>query len=281
MGCADLIPGVSGGTIALITGIYEKLINSVRSIDTKALQLLLKFRINELWNYINGAFIIHVLAGIFVSLITFSSLFSYLLDTYPIPVWSFFFGLTLVSVFYVFPRKRRISTYFFGVFGTVLAFIITSFGSSPSPDQIWFIFISGFIAICAMILPGISGSFILILLSRYEFILNAVNSFDIKVILVFGIGCMVGLVSFSKLIHWLLQKYKSITMASLAGFMLGSLNKVWPWKLSDDEVSFVNLMPQDYTENTGDSNQLLLSIILCLAGVGVVVLLERSGKRAE
>lgn len=280
MGCADLIPGVSGGTIALITGIYEELINSIRSLDGEALKLASKLRIEELWNHVNGTFLLHVLGGILISIFSLSRLITYLLENEPIALWSFFFGLILVSAFYVLPAKRDLMAIIFLILGAVSAFLITSLGSSSTPDQLWFVFVAGAIAICAMILPGISGSFILILLAKYEYVLSAVRAFDLKIIITFGLGCVVGLLSFSKLIHWLLQHHKSKTMAALAGFMLGSLNKIWPWKEASD-VSYTNLTPTQFTEITGEPNQLLIAIVFCIAGGAIVILMERFGQRAE
>ena len=280
MGCADLIPGVSGGTIALITGIYEKLINSIKSADAQALRLLLRLQFRDLWLHVNGPFLAHIFAGIFLSVFSLSSLITYLLSDHPIPLWSFFFGLILISAFYVMPNKMNLWSFGFVIFGAFAAYLITSLSPAETSEQLWFVFISGAIAICAMILPGISGSFILILLAKYEYVLNAVKSFDIKVILVFGLGCVVGLLAFSKLVHWLLKNHKSITMAALAGFMLGSLNKIWPWKMESD-VSFKNLSPATYSEATSESNQLFLAIIFCLVGAVAVFILERVGRTAE
>ena len=277
MGCADLIPGVSGGTIALITGIYEELINSINSIDAKALQLLLQLKIKELWQHVNGLFLIHVFAGMLISIFSLSGLFTYLLENHSIPLWSFFFGLILVSAFFVMPEKRNIQTFLFLILGVAAAYSVTSLNPSGTPDQFWFIFISGAIAICAMILPGISGSFILLLLAKYEYILSALKAFDIKVIITFGIGCIVGLLSFSKLIHWMLNNHKEVTMASLAGFMLGSLNKIWPWKEAG-EMSFTNLSPSEYAEVTAKAGQLTLAATFCILGGVVVILLEYFGK---
>ncbi|WP_425392712.1 DUF368 domain-containing protein [Ekhidna sp.] len=279
MGCADLIPGVSGGTIALITGIYEELIDSIKSFDGQAVKLLLKRKFNELWSRVNGVFLLHVFAGIFLSIFSLSSGISFLLLHHPIQLWSFFFGLILVSSFYVMPRTKEVSAYVSFLIGAVAAFLITSLTPASSPDQLWFIFLSGSIAICAMILPGISGSFILILLAKYEYILNAVKSFDLITILVFGMGCVIGLISFSKLIHWLLKKYRIITMASLAGFMFGSLNKIWPWKLIENDLT-ENVSPYLYTEITGIPSQVNWSIILFIIGGLVVYLLERTGRKS-
>ena len=280
MGCADLIPGVSGGTIALITGIYEELINSIRSFDGLALRLFFKFKLKELWEHINGTFLVHVFAGIFLSIFSLSRAITYLLENEPIPLWSFFFGLILVSAFYVMPKSRNIQTYLSLIAGAVAAYIITSMSPSTTSDQLWFIFISGAIAICAMILPGISGSFILILLAKYEYVLAAVKSLDIVVIFTFGLGCAAGLLSFSKFIHWLLQNYKDVTMAALAGFMLGSLNKIWPWK-EVIGVSFRNLMPHEFAELSNQPSQLFLALLFCLLGGVIVLLLERFGRVKE
>ena len=280
MGCADLIPGVSGGTIALITGIYEELINSIRSLDGEALKLAVRLRIKALWNHINGTFLLHVLGGILVSIFSLSRLITYLLENEPIPLWSFFFGLILISAFYVMPRKKDLPVILFLMLGALSAYLITTLGASSTPDQLWFVFVAGAIAICAMILPGISGSFILILLAKYEYVLSAVRTFDLKIILTFGLGCVVGLLSFSKLIHWLLQHHRGKTMAALAGFMLGSLNKIWPWKETSD-ISFTNLTPAQFVETTGQPSQLWLAIVFCITGGALVILLERFGQQAE
>ncbi|RED92842.1 putative membrane protein [Marinoscillum furvescens DSM 4134] len=278
MGGADVIPGVSGGTMALITGIYEELIDSIRSIDATALKLLLGFQIAALWRHINGSFLVNVFAGVLISIFSLAKLITFLLENHPIPVWSFFFGLILISAFYVLPRQRDWRAYIFLVVGVVIAYTITSLAPAETPTALWFIFLSGAIAICAMILPGISGSFILLLLGKYEYVLGAVKSFDLGVIVVFALGCAIGIVTFSKLIHWLLHHQKVATLSILAGFMLGSLNKIWPWKLVE-ENSFVNLSPQQFELITGQPNQLSFAIICAVAGVVIVVALERFGSK--
>lgn len=278
MGAADLIPGVSGGTIALITGIYEELIDSIKSIDGKSIEMLIKFRLRSFWMHINGSFLLNVFAGILVSLFSLARLLSFLLENYPIPVWSFFFGLIFISAFYVFPQERKLLNFWFMVFGLVSAFIITTLSPTETPDALWFIFLSGSIAICAMILPGISGSFILLLLAKYDYVLEALKAFDLKVIVVFSLGCLVGLLSFSHFISWLLRNHRSVTLAILAGFMLGSLNKVWPWKdLSGDTIT--NLLPGSFVEKTGEPSHLILAIFFFLLGVGLVMGLEKLGKK--
>lgn len=287
MGGADVIPGVSGGTIALITGIYEELINSIKSVDGTALKLLLKLEFKKLWERVNGSFLLIVFSGVLISIFSLAKLITYLLEYQPIPLWSFFFGLILVSAFYVMPRQRSVAMYVFLVIGVASAYAITTLSPANTPEAYWFIFLSGAIAICAMILPGISGSFILLLLGKYEYILEAVKAFDLGTILVFGLGCLIGLVAFSKFIHWLLQSYKVPTLAMLAGFMLGSLNKIWPWKLDDagavwseESLSdFINVSPFTFTSLAGEPNQLSLAIIFCLLGIAIVVVLEWIGKK--
>ncbi|MEQ9216841.1 MAG: DUF368 domain-containing protein [Cyclobacteriaceae bacterium] len=276
MGGADVIPGVSGGTIALITGIYEELINSIRSVDGTLVQFLLKFRIKAVWERINGAFLLNVLLGILISIFSLARLITYLLDEHPIQVWSFFFGLILVSVFYVSPSKMKGSDYVGFILGAFIAYAITSFVPGETTESLWFVFMSGAIAICAMILPGISGSFILLLLGKYDYVLGAVKDLNLGVIAVFGLGCLVGIISFSKLIHWLLQHYKPVTMSVLAGFMLGSLNKIWPWKIDLD-----NVMPTHYSIVTGMDNYLGIAILFFILGIGIVVLLEQAGKQVK
>lgn len=278
MGGADVIPGVSGGTIALIAGIYEELISSIKSVDATALRLLLKFEIKALWKHINGAFLVNLFAGVLISIFSLARLITYLLEAYPIPVWSFFFGLILISAFYVLPKDRNLRAYLFLVFGAAVAFMITSLAPVDTPQGLWFIFVSGAIAICAMILPGISGSFILLLLGKYEFVLEAVKSLDFTIIVVFALGCVIGLVSFSKLIHWLLSSHKAVTLSALAGFMLGSLNKIWPWK-DESGDTFINLWPADFTALTGQPNQLYLAIGFFALGILIVSGLEWLGKK--
>ncbi len=274
MGGADVIPGVSGGTIALITGIYEELINSIRSVDGSLIRSLLKFQLREVWEKLNGAFLLNVFLGILISIFSLARLITWLLDEYPIQGWSFFFGLIFISVFYVSPSKMKGSDYVGFILGALIAYAITSFVPGETTDSLWFVFISGAIAICAMILPGISGSFILLLLGKYDFVLSAVKELNVVVIGVFGLGCLIGIISFSKLIHWLLQHYKPVTMSILAGFMLGSLNKIWPWK-----IDFDNVLPIHYSVVTGMDNHLGAAILFLLLGIGVVVILERAGKQ--
>ncbi|MEQ8239796.1 MAG: DUF368 domain-containing protein [Cyclobacteriaceae bacterium] len=287
MGGADVIPGVSGGTIALITGIYEELIASIKSVDFKLLKLLFTFQLREFWSGINGSFLLTVFGGIAVSIFSLAKLITYLMEYEAIPLWSFFFGLILVSAYYVMPENKEIKSWIALVVGVVVAYLITSLSQAQTPEAYWFIFLSGAIAICAMILPGISGSFILLILGKYEFVLNAVKSFDFGVIAVFGLGCLIGLLSFAKFIDWLLRNHKNVTLSVLAGFMLGSLNKIWPWKLDASgaefiegtSTNFVNVLPQTYAEITTNTAQTGIAFIMCIVAFVLVIGLEWAGKK--
>lgn len=232
MGAADVIPGVSGGTIAFITGIYEELIGSIRSFDLTALRKLLRLDLKGFWKHINGGFLFSVLAGIGISIFSLAKVMKYLLDTHPIFVWSFFFGLIIASAWLVAREVKKwgVGTIVALIAGTAAAYMITVISPASTPDAWWFIMLSGAIAICAMILPGISGAFILLLMGKYAYIIGAVSTFNIPVLLLFVVGAVVGIISFSHLLSWLLAKHHGMTVALLTGFMVGSLNKIWPWK---------------------------------------------------
>ena len=232
MGAADVVPGVSGGTVAFIVGIYEELINSIKSINPTNLKLLFSLRIAEFWKAINANFLLALVSGIAISIFSLAKLITYLLENEPVLVWAFFFGLVLSSTYFVAKTITQWDwkTYLFFVIGTVGAYFITVATPTETPNNLFFIFLCGAIAICAMILPGISGSFILVLLGKYFYITNAVKSLDIVVMLVFICGAFIGITSFSNVLSFLLRRFHNTTIATLAGFMLGSLNKVWPWK---------------------------------------------------
>ncbi len=219
MGSADVVPGVSGGTIAFITGIYEELLNSIRSVDGQAIGLLLKFKIADFWQKINGNFLAAVFAGVIVAVFSLSKVLTYLLANFPIQLWSFFFGLIVASALLVSKQitKWSVGSIITGLIGAGLAYLITITAATQTTDATWFVFVSGMIAICAMILPGISGSFILILLGKYQFILAAAKGFKIGTLLVFMAGCLVGILSFSHIVSWTLKKYYNLTIAFLAG----------------------------------------------------------------
>ena len=287
MGGADVIPGVSGGTIAFISGIYEELLRSIKSIDMDALKLVLQFRIKDAWTHINGNFLICVLAGMVTSLLTLAKLMTYLLAHHPIQVWSFFFGLILVSSPLILRdiQKWSISTVLSFLIGMVVAYAITVLSPTQTPDYLWFIFICGAVAICAMILPGISGAFILLLIGKYEYMITALIDFNIPVIIVFVLGCLVGILSFSRFLSYILEHYRFPTLALLAGFMIGSLNKVWPWKevvafRLDHEGNQVaafdrSILPWDYLAKTGKDPLLFQAILFAAIGVFLIVAIEK------
>lgn len=257
MGAADVVPGVSGGTIAFIVGIYQELLDSIKSINTSSLKLLFTGKLAAFWKAINGNFLLALVGGIAISIFSLAKLITYLLVAHPILVWAFFFGLVLASTLFVSKdiTEWNWKTVLSFAIGAVVAYYITVATPAETPDGLWFIFLCGAIAICAMILPGISGSFILVLLGKYYFIMEAVKTFNIPVILVFICGAAIGITSFSRVLSYTLRRFKNITYAVLAGFMLGSLNKVWPWKEVTESyidrhgvvkaLSEVNILPNE------------------------------------
>jgi putative membrane protein len=287
MGGADVVPGVSGGTIAFITGIYEELLRSIKSFDTKAVQLVLRGRFSDFWKHINGGFLSVLLAGIILSILSLARIIHYFLEQHPIQLWSFFFGLIIISAITV-TREITKWNYLiigFGIVGIVTAYFITDAAPASTPEGYLYIFMSGAIAICAMILPGISGSFILLILGKYQFIISALKDLDIAVLVVFALGCITGLLSFARLISWFLNKYHNIAIALLAGFMIGSLNKIWPWKetitfrtdRTGDLVPLLqeNILPNQYLAVTGESPQMLMALLFAAIGVLIVIIIEK------
>ena len=281
MGAADVVPGVSGGTIAFITGIYEELINSIKGINLEALKLFFTGRWVSFWKQINGNFLVAVFAGIFISVLSLARLLEYLLGHQAVLIWSFFFGLVLASSYVV---SRKIGKWQYPkivalVAGIGIAFYITSVTPATTTDSSWFVIFSGGLASCAMILPGISGSFILLLLGKYSFALHAVNERIILDLLLLGLGAVTGLILFANLLSWLLRKYHDITIAVLVGFMIGSLNKIWPWKETLETIMVEgelkplvekNILPS--IGNQGD--QFWLAIIMAAAGIALILIIE-------
>ena len=286
MGMADVVPGVSGGTIAFISGIYEELLDSIRSVDATALRLLLRFRLAEFWRHINGRFLLPVLLGIAVAIFSLARLMTYLLTNHPIAIWSFFFGLIVASALLVARQIGRWDwrTVLAFAVGAAAAWWITVATPAETPDDWWFVMLSGAIAICAMILPGISGAFILLLLGKYQYIMHAVGEFDSPVIAVFVIGAAAGIISFSHLLSWLLKHWHDVTVAVLMGFMVGSLNKVWPWKetvetyLDSHGVAQPlvqnNIAPGTFEQLTGQPSLLVQAILLGIVGFLVIYGIE-------
>ncbi|OIQ22806.1 DUF368 domain-containing protein [Lacinutrix sp. MedPE-SW] len=319
MGAADAVPGVSGGTIAFISGIYEELITTISNINLSLFKTLKNEGIKAFWQKANGNFLLALLLGIIVSFVSFMRIAKYLLEQHPILIWSFFFGLILVSIYFVGKQitKWRPLTILAVIIGAVLAYYITSLPSMAANNNPWFLFFAGAIAICAMILPGISGSFILVILGAYKTLSNAFHDFDLKKIAIFATGAIVGLLSFSRILKWLFKNYHNATLALLTGFILGSLNKVWPWKqtltVMDDAsgeiipfsavsdlgtlavyqkslnnfesfktVTESSILPFQFSEiNQNISPQTLPAIILMAAGFLTIFILEYVGSKAK
>ena len=275
MGAADVVPGVSGGTIAFIVGIYDELINSIKSINGKSLKLFFTGKFAAFWKMINGSFLFSILLGIGISVFSLAKIITWLLVEHPILVWSFFFGLVLASTWFVAKDIKgwNWKTILGFVVGVVVAFYITVATPAETPSYLWFIFLCGAIAICAMILPGISGSFILVLLGKYFFIMDAVKTLDLVIIAVFGAGAVVGIPSFSRVLSYALKHVRNITLAVLSGFMLGSLNKVWPWK---EQITTVVDGHDLMIENNILPNQYIVeAVVLMLVGFFMVYFLEK------
>ena len=232
MGAADAVPGVSGGTIAFISGIYEELITTISTINISLFKTLKNQGLKAFWKQANGSFVLALLTGIIISFISFMRLAKYLIEYHPVLIWSFFFGLIVVSIYFVGKQitKWNISTYIALIIGAGLAYYITSLPALAANSNPFYLLFAGAIAICAMILPGISGSFILVILGAYKTLSDAFHDFDLKRIGLFALGAVIGLLSFSRVLKWLFENYKNTTLAVLTGFIFGSLNKVWPWK---------------------------------------------------
>ena len=281
MGAADVIPGVSGGTIAFIMGIYDEFLGSIASINKEAIQLLAKRQFKEFWKHINGTFLLSLVIGIGISVVAIADIMQDLLSNYPIQTWSFFFGLIVASSLFII---RGISGWHvrevaFLVGGIALGAVVCTLSPTQTPDDLWFIFIAGAIAICAMILPGISGSFILLILGKYEYIMARISEFtsgvnfasNFAILAVFGIGAVVGILGFSKFLRWLLAHWNKETMVVLAGFIIGSLVKIWPWNNMEAAVQ---------VERTGGM-QIGWAVAFALVGFFLVTGIELFGKHKK
>ncbi len=283
MGAVDVVPGMSGGTIALITGIYKELIFSIRFINAGLFNTLRKEGVAAAWQQMNGNFLLAVVAGILISIFSLAKAVSWLLVNHPMMVWSFFFGLIIGSAIYVILRMERYNLRGLAFFlsGSFIAYYLTIATPATTPEQLWFIFIAGSIAFCALILPGLSGAFILIFLGKYEFMLNALVDLNLKVITVFAAGGIAGVLAFSNVIGWLFKKHPNSTLALLAGFMAGSLNKLWPWKKVletrinslGEEVPLLeqSISPAMYAEIYGHDPRVLPVVISALAGLILIL----------
>lgn len=291
MGAADIVPGVSGGTVAFITGIYFRLLEAISAIPEALVRHLVRGRPREFWQLCDGNFLLCLLTGILASIATLASAISYILEQYPILIWSFFFGLIVASVWHVGRQVRRYDSVLTVPFlaGAVFAWWVTTLSSSPLSPSGPVFFGAGALAICAMILPGISGSFILVILGMYVPVLDAIRSLDIAVLGLFAAGCLVGLLSVARVITWAFHRFHDPVLALLTGFMVGALNKVWPWKetlswrtnSAGEQVplSEASVTPMGYAELTGHDPQWLLAILCALAGLSLVILIEWAGTK--
>ncbi|OOE61681.1 DUF368 domain-containing protein [Salinivibrio kushneri] len=295
MGAADVVPGVSGGTIAFITGIYTQLLESIRRITPRLFTLWRKEGFKAVWHHINGTFLCVLLAGILTSIASLAKGISWMLTHHPIPLWSFFFGLIIASALHIAKQlpAPRISpkTVLAALLGIGFAYWITIANPLQLSASPLTVFLAGAIAICAMILPGISGSFILLLLGMYSPILDAVHQTQFGLLGLFAVGAVTGLLTFSHLLSWLLRRYYALTLAFLTGLMLGTLGKIWPWKhtltwrtnSSGEQVPLMqdNLLPGAYEAIVGHPAQVSLAIIAMIGGFVLVLLLERFSPKQD
>ena len=281
MGAADVVPGVSGGTIAFISGIYEELINTISGIKPSLLTTWKKDGFSTMWKEMNGSFLLALIGGILVSFFSLMRVANYLLENHPILIWSFFFGLVVASIWFVAKQipKWNYKVILALIIGAAIAFYIVSLPPMAANTSYLYLFFSGAIAVCAMILPGISGAFILVLLGAYKSITEAAHDFDLKTLGVVGIGAVFGLLTFSRILKWLFVHYSSITLAVLTGFITGSLNKIWPWKevletatYGEKEVVLkeASVLPWNFDGNP----QTVWAFVLMLAGFFLIILLE-------
>ncbi len=289
MGAADAVPGVSGGTIAFISGIYEELITTISNVNISLLKTLINKGFKAFWKQLNGDFLLALLVGIVISYVSFMRLAKYLIEFQPILIWSFFFGLIIASILFVGKQitKWSIASIIALIIGAIAAYYITTLPSSTNNESPFFLFFAGALAICAMILPGISGSFILVVLGAYKTLSNAIHDIDIKKLSLFILGALVGLLSFSHVLKWLFKHYHNITLATLTGFILGSLNKIWPWKKvlswrtnsKGEEIPFLDesISPLSFD---GDP-QLVIAIVLMIFGFLTIIALEKFGAQSN
>ena len=287
MGASDVVPGVSGGTMAFILGIYEELIDAIKSFDLKSLQFFVTMKFRPLLDRISWQFLLAVGIGILAAIFSLSKLLSWLLQNRPIFIWSFFLGLILASVLSVSRRVEawRILTWLCLVGGTLGSYFLVGLVPVATPNDYWFLFLCGAVAICAMILPGISGSYILVLLGKYQYVLDAVNHRDFLVLGLVAAGACVGIIAFSRILGWLLKNYHDLMVATLTGLMIGSLRKVWPWKetlesVVDSHGHMVPLVQSNILPGQWNG-EVLAALSLMVAGLLAVLFLDRLGNRVK
>jgi len=286
MGAADVVPGVSGGTIAFITGIYDEWLDSLKRCTPAVLLRLKREGLAATWSYINGTFLLAVFGGILISLATFARLITLALHAYPILVWAFFFGLIIASIFLLVKHQPhwKLSSWVALLGGTAFVLAVSMAAPAQLPGDPWILFLGGFVAICAMMLPGISGSFILLLVGLYPVFLKAITDFDLIALASFGLGCICGLITFSRFLSWLLERYHASTLATLIGFLVGSLYVTWPWKqvlattINRQGETIVlqqaSVLPAKFSATTGLEPMVGGAIVCALAGVLLVVGVE-------
>lgn len=279
MGICEIIPGVSGGTMAFILGFYEEFISSLKVLgDRDFIRATSRLRIKEMFSILNWKFLFVLGIGMFAAIFSLAGLLGYLLENYATYVWSFFFGLVLASVFIVSRRidKWRPALIVAFIVATIVSFLLVGLVPAQTPETWWFYILAGAIAICAMILPGVSGSFLLVIMGKYESVLNAVRTLDFGIMFLVGIGAVLGLVTFAQVVNWLFKNYHNVTIAVLTGLILGSLRRIWPWKeisgVHDEYIA--NYMP-DLTINGSINSEVLIAAVLALIGVAVIIALER------
>jgi putative membrane protein len=293
MGAADIVPGVSGGTVAFITGIYPRLLLSIRSFDLELIKLVLRGELRAGWNHVDGGFLALLMAGILTSIFSLARLFSWLLQSYPLPLWAFFFGLIFASALMLLRQVGdwRWQQMLALVLGVAFAVTVALAPRSEIMDGSLGIFLAGFLAICAMILPGISGSFILVLLGMYSAVLLAAKNLDLGFLVLLAAGAAAGLVCFSRLLYWLLSRYRASTVALLTGFLFGSLLVVWPWKRvlswvtdrhgSLKPVQQLPVLPDEFLARTGNDPMVMICLLLALSGFFLVWLVDRKGGQLQ
>ncbi|WP_299325187.1 DUF368 domain-containing protein [uncultured Maribacter sp.] len=282
MGIAELVPGVSGGTIAFVTGIYEEFITSINNVNLTTLKVLKEEGFKKFWEKLNGNFLLALAIGMMISILTLSKAIAWLLEEHTIVTWAFFFGLVLASVIFVAKsiKKWNVLAIVLFIIGTASAFYITTLPPSTSSGSLPYIFLSGAVAICAMVMPGISGAFILVLMGSFKTVLGALNEKDFGILITFIFGIVFGILSFARVLKWMFTNYKDATLAILTGFILGSLNKIWPWKniieiiqIGKKEIIIdENISPFAFQ---GD-NQLTFAIVAAVIGFSLIFILEKS-----
>lgn len=302
MGMAEVVPGVSGGTIAFITGIYERLIDSIKSFNGGLVRLIFKGRFKEAWQHVDGNFLFFLLGGMAAGMVVGVFVITKLLHSHPLLLWAFFFGLILASCVYVGSQLKRWGAVqvLFMIAMAALAFLVTVAKPTDSTDAMWFVALSGMLAISALMLPGLSGSFVLLLLGMYTVVISEVKSLlegdmaSLGLVLVFAVGCLIGLFSFARVLSWAFKYYKDVTLAALTGLMIGSLNKVWPWqqvletRISSKGVEEVlyskSVLPGTFSQLDTNflygTDPMILPVIGCmLLGIAIVFVLERFGPK--